>query len=283
MLIFEKAYLRPHNKPIVISHLEKIVIIPTYNEKENIIQILEAIFQLGQGYHVLVIDDSSPDGTANIVRQLQQKYSGQLFLEERQGKLGLGTAYIHGFKWAVLHHYQFIFEMDADFSHNPKDLDRLYEACKYQGGDVAVGSRYVKGGGNVNWPRNRILLSRGGSVYTRLITWMPVQDPTAGFVCYRKEVLETINLDQIRFVGYAFQIEMKFAAWKLGFKIKEVPIIFEDRKFGVSKMNKGIVKEGILGVLNLRWQSLFKNYRNRVKNDTVAMRPFSQEAIAESK
>ncbi len=257
--------------------MEKIVIIPTYNEKENIAIILEAIFQLGQGYHVLVIDDSSPDGTAGIVRQLQLKYPGQLFLEERQGKLGLGTAYIHGFKWAVRNNYQFIFEMDADFSHNPKDLERLYEACKHQGGDVAVGSRYVRGGGNVNWPRNRILLSRGGSIYTRLITWMPVQDPTAGFVCYRKEVLETINLDQIRFVGYAFQIEMKFAAWKLGFKIKEVPIIFEDRKFGVSKMNKGIVKEGILGVLNLRWQSLFKNYRNRVKNDMVAMRPFSQE------
>src|ERR1700744_2007457 len=154
--------------------------------------------------------------------------------------------------------------MDADFSHNPKDLDRLYDACKYQGGDVAVGSRYVRGGGNVNWPRNRILLSRGGSIYTRLITWMPVQDPTAGFVCYKREVLETINLDQIRFVGYAFQIEMKFAAWKLGFKIKEVPIIFEDRKFGVSKMNKGIVKEGILGVLKLRWQSLFKNYKKKV-------------------
>ena len=263
--------------------MEKIVIIPTYNEKENITNILEAIMQLGQGYHILVIDDSSPDGTADIVRQIQIKYPGKLFLEERQGKLGLGTAYIHGFKWAVRNNYQFIFEMDADFSHNPKDLDRLYEACKYQGGDVAVGSRYVKGGGNVNWPRNRILLSRGGSIYTRLITWMPVQDPTAGFVCYRKDVLETINLDQIRFVGYAFQIEMKFAAWKLGFKIKEVPIIFEDRKFGVSKMNKGIVKEGILGVLNLRWHSLFKNYRNRVKNDTVAMRPFSQEAIAESK
>jgi dolichol-phosphate mannosyltransferase len=263
--------------------LEKIVIIPTYNEKENIATILEAIFQLGQGYHVLVIDDGSPDGTAGIVRQLQMRYPGQLFLEERQGKLGLGTAYIHGFKWAVRNNYHFIFEMDADFSHNPKDLERLYEACKYQGGDVAVGSRYVKGGGNVNWPRNRILLSRGGSIYTRMITWMPVQDPTAGFVCYRKVVLETINLDQIRFVGYAFQIEMKFAAWKLGFKIKEVPIIFEDRKFGVSKMNKGIVKEGILGVLNLRWQSLFKNYRNRVKNDAVGMRPFSQEATAASK
>ena len=263
--------------------MEKIVIIPTYNEKENIANIVETIFLLNQGFHVLVIDDSSPDGTAGIVRQLQQKYPKQLFLEVRQGKLGLGTAYIHGFKWAVRNNYQFIFEMDADFSHNPKDLERLYEACKFQGADVAVGSRYVKGGGNVNWPRDRILLSRGGSIYTRLITWMPVQDPTAGFVCYRKKVLETINLDQIRCVGYAFQIEMKFAAWKLGFTIKEVPIIFEDRKYGVSKMNKGIVKEGILGVLNLRWQSLFKNYRNRVKNEESPLRSFSQEAMAESK
>jgi dolichol-phosphate mannosyltransferase len=264
--------------------LEKIVIIPTYNEKENITIILEAIFHLGQDFHVLVIDDGSPDGTAKIVRGLQSKYPQRLFLEERHGKLGLGTAYIHGFKWAVDKDYQFIFEMDADFSHNPKDLQRLYEACKYQGGDVAVGSRYVKGGGNVNWPRNRILLSKGGSFYTRLITWMPVKDPTAGFVCYRKEVLETINLDEIRFVGYAFQIEMKFAAWKLGFIIKEVAIIFEDRKYGVSKMNKGIVKEGILGVLNLRWQSLFKNYRNRLKkNDVLPMHSFSNEAIAESK
>jgi dolichol-phosphate mannosyltransferase len=263
--------------------LEKIVIIPTYNEKENITIILEAIFQLDQDFHVLVIDDSSPDGTAQIVRDLQSRHDGRLFLEERQGKQGLGTAYIHGFKWAVRNNYLFIFEMDADFSHNPKDLQRLYEACKYQGADVAVGSRYVKGGGNVNWPRERILLSKGGSIYTRLITWMPVRDPTAGFVCYRKHVLETINLDQIRFVGYAFQIEMKFAAWKLGFIIREVAIIFEDRKFGISKMNKGIVKEGILGVLNLRWQSLFKNYRNRVKNDVMPMRSFSNEAIAESK
>ncbi|MDP4149050.1 MAG: polyprenol monophosphomannose synthase [Bacteroidota bacterium] len=264
--------------------MEKIVIIPTYNENENITIILEAIFQLGQNFHVLVIDDSSPDGTAQIVRELQAKYPSCLFLEERKGKLGLGTAYIHGFKWAVRKDYQFIFEMDADFSHNPKDLQRLYDACKYGGADVAVGSRYVKGGGNVNWPRNRILLSRGGSIYTRLITWMPVQDPTAGFVCYRKEVLETINLDEIRFVGYAFQIEMKFASWKLGFVIKEVPIIFEDRKHGMSKMNKGIVKEGILGVLNLRWHSLFKNYRNRVKkNDVMPLHSFSNEAIAESK
>ncbi len=269
---------------IIYCQLEKIVIIPTYNEKENINNILQAIFDLKQGFHVLVIDDSSPDGTALIVKELQKQYPGQLFLEERAGKQGLGTAYIHGFKWAVREGYAFIFEMDADFSHNPKDLQRLYEACKYQGGDVAVGSRYVKGGGNVNWPRDRVLLSRGGSLYTRLITWMPVKDPTAGFVCYKKEVLETINLDQIRFVGYAFQIEMKFASWKLGFKIKEVPIIFEDRKFGVSKMNKGIVKEGILGVLNLRWQSLFKNYRRRVKNDAVmAMPSFSKKAVAEGK
>lgn len=252
--------------------MEKIAVIPTYNEKDNIANIIESIFLLKQGYHILVIDDSSPDGTAQIVTELQAKYPEELFLEIRKGKLGLGTAYIHGFKWAVDRGYRYIFEMDADFSHNPNDLDRLYEACKYKGADVAVGSRYVEGGGNVNWPWDRVLLSKGGSFYTRLITWMPVKDPTAGFVCYTKEVLETINLDEIRFVGYAFQIEMKFAAWKLGFRIKEVPIIFEDRKYGVSKMNKGIVKEGILGVLNLRWHALFKNYRKRVKNTEVQSR-----------
>lgn len=246
--------------------MEKIVIIPTYNEKENIANILKAIFALHQDYHILVIDDSSPDGTARIVREMQSTYPGKLFIEERKGKLGLGTAYIHGFKWAVARDYKFIFEMDADFSHNPQDLERLYDACKHAGADLAVGSRYVKGGGNVNWPWDRVLLSKGGSLYTRIITWMPVKDPTAGFVCYKKEVLESINLDHIRFVGYAFQIEMKFAAWKLGFRIKEVPIIFADRKFGSSKMNKGIVKEGILGVLNLRWHSLFKDYRNKLKN-----------------
>ncbi|HYJ39019.1 MAG TPA: polyprenol monophosphomannose synthase [Chitinophagaceae bacterium] len=246
--------------------MEKIVIIPTYNEEENIANIVRAVFSLRQHYHVLVIDDSSPDDTARIVRDLQNDFPGQLFLEERKGKLGLGTAYIHGFKWALQKEYRFIFEMDADFSHNPQDLERLYETCKFQNADVAVGSRYVKGGGNVNWPWDRIFLSKGGSYYTRMITWMPVKDPTAGFVCYKKEVLETINLDQIRFVGYAFQIEMKFAAWKLGFRIKEVPIIFADRKYGSSKMNKGIVKEGVLGVLNLRWLSLFKDYRNRVKS-----------------
>ncbi len=253
--------------------MEKLVIIPTFNENENISNILHAIFNLHEGFHVLVIDDSSPDGTAEIVRSLQPKFPEQLFLEERKGKLGLGTAYIHGFKWAVAKNYAFVFEMDADFSHNPADLPRLYHACKYDGAGVAIGSRYVKGGGVVNWPSNRIALSKGASLYTRMITWMPVKDPTAGFMCYRKEVLETINLDQIRFVGYAFQIEMKFAAWKLGFKLKEVPIIFKDRTFGASKMNKGIVKEGILGVLKLRWQSLFKNYRRRVKNIQSAKSP----------
>ncbi len=265
--------------------MEKIVIIPTYNEKENITNILHAIFNLNDGFHVLVIDDGSPDGTAQIVKELIPKFSDKLFIEERTGKLGLGTAYIHGFKWAMQRDYQFIFEIDADFSHNPNDLPRLYNACKNEGADVAVGSRYTKGGGVVNWPSNRIALSKGASLYTRIITWMPVKDPTAGFVCYKKEVLETINLDEIRFVGYAFQIEMKFAAWKLGFKIKEVPIIFQDRTYGVSKMNKGIVKEGILGVLKLRWNSMFKNYRRRVKKTETenAVAAAKKDVLAESK
>ena len=253
--------------------MEKLVVIPTYNEKENIANILHAIFNLNEGYHVLVIDDGSPDGTAQIVYDLKTKFRGKLFIEERKGKLGLGTAYIHGFKWAIANDYQFIFEMDADFSHNPNDLTRLYNACKYEGADLAAGSRYVKGGGVVNWPQNRIALSKGASLYTRMITWMPVKDPTAGFMCYKKEVLETINLDEIHFVGYAFQIEMKFAAWKLGFKLKEVPIIFQDRTYGTSKMNKSIVKEGILGVLKLRWHSLFTNYRKRVKNTEPDISP----------
>ena len=255
--------------------MEKLIILPTYNEKENIEQILAAIYALRQNFHVLVIDDGSPDGTAQIVRSLFSKYPGQLFLEERKGKLGLGTAYIHGFKWALAKGYQFIFEIDADFSHNPSDLPRLYNACKKEGSDVAVGSRYVKEGGIVNWPWDRIALSKGASLYTRMITWMPVKDPTAGFVCYKKEVLEAINLDAIRFVGYAFQIEMKFAAWKLGFKIKEVPIIFQDRTQGTSKMNKGIIKEGVLGVLKLRWLSLFKNYRKKVRNNGSEISPLS--------
>ncbi|UEG51327.1 polyprenol monophosphomannose synthase [Ferruginibacter lapsinanis] len=245
--------------------MEKLVIIPTYNEKENIESIISAVMNLQQGFHVLIIDDGSPDGTANIVKSLFNNYPGTLFLEERKGKLGLGTAYIHGFKWALAREYQYIFEMDADFSHNPADLPRLYEACK-NGAGVAVGSRYVKGGNVKNWPANRIALSKGASLYTRIITWMPVKDPTAGFVCYSREFLETLNFSSINFVGYAFQIEMKFAAWKLGFKITEVPITFIDRKLGDSKMNKGIIKEGVLGVIKLRWLSLFKNYRKKVAN-----------------
>lgn len=258
---------------------EKIVVIPTYNEKENVSAILHSIFDLQQDFHVIVIDDGSPDGTAQIVKDLQLKFPGQLFIEERRGKQGLGTAYIHGFKWAIARGYLYVFEMDADFSHNPNDLPRLYDACKNGGADVAIGSRYVKGGGVVNWPSDRKALSKGGSLYTRMITWMPIKDPTAGFMCYKKEVLETINLDQIVFVGYAFQIEMKFAAWKLHFKLKEVPIIFQDRTQGTSKMNKGIIKEGVLGVLKLRWLSLFKNYRRRVKNTDDTINTLQQNKI----
>ncbi len=265
--------------------MEKVVIIPTYNEKENIAAIIAAVIDLNNNFHVLIIDDGSPDGTASIVKSLFPRYPGQLFMEERRGKLGLGTAYIHGFKWALERGYKFIFEMDADFSHNPADLNRLYDAC-YAGADMAIGSRYVKSGAVENWPANRIALSKGASLYTRMITWMPIKDPTAGFVCYKREVLETINLDAITFTGYAFQIEMKFAAWKLGFKIQEVPITFKDRKLGASKMNKGIVKEGILGVLRLRWESIFKNYRRRVSNpeaisSTVSV--FQQDVLIQGK
>jgi dolichol-phosphate mannosyltransferase len=263
--------------------LEKLVIIPTYNEKENIEAIIAAVINLQQQYHVLIIDDNSPDGTANIVKSLFTKYPNQLFLEERMGKQGLGTAYIHGFKWAIANGYNYVFEMDADFSHNPKDLENLYKACK-AGAGVAVGSRYVKGGAVENWPTNRIALSKGASLYTRIITWMPIKDPTAGFVCYKKEVLEAINFDSINFVGYAFQIEMKFAAWKLGFKIAEVPITFKDRTLGASKMNKGIVKEGILGVLELRWQSLFKSYRKKLSSPTFGNTTYQQaEVLLEGK
>lgn len=264
--------------------MSKVVIIPTYNERENITAIIRAIFGLGQGYHVLVIDDGSPDGTASLVKELQLEFAGQLFLEERVGKSGLGTAYIHGFRWCLAKGYSYIFEMDADFSHNPNDLERLYTACASGQADVAIGSRYVRGGGTINWPWSRILISRGGSLYTRLITWIPVKDTTAGFICYRREVLEAINLDNISFLGYAFQIEMKFASWKLGFKIREVPIVFEDRKYGVSKMHKGIIREGILGVLRLRWNSLFKDYRKRVKNSAGLFPSVNRsEALANSK
>ena len=246
--------------------MEKLLIIPTYNERENVALLLKTVFELQEGFHVLIIDDGSPDGTAEIVKNLFATYPGKLFLEERVGKHALGTAYVHGFKWALDRGYRFIFKMDCDFSHDPKELDKLYRACKTGGADVAVGSRYVKGGKVENWPVLRVLISKGASVYTRLLTFMPIKDPTAGFVCYRNSVLEAINFDEISFVGYAFQIEMKFASWKLGFKIKEVPITFKDRTHGVSKMNKGIVKEGIFGVLELKWMSMFKNYRKRVKN-----------------
>ncbi len=255
--------------------LEKLVIIPTYNERENITAIVKAVMDLDQDFHVLIIDDGSPDGTAGIVQQMQTQYPDTLFLEQRKGKLGLGTAYIFGFRWALARGYRYIFEMDADFSHNPLDLPRLYEACLSGKGDVAVGSRYVKGGHIENWPWDRLFLSRGASIYTRMVTWMPVNDSTAGFVCYKREVLATINFDEINFVGYAFQIEMKFAAWKLGFKIVEVPITFKDRRFGTSKMNRNIVKEGILGVMKIQWQSLFKNYRLRVKNTAETIHSFS--------
>lgn len=239
--------------------MDKIVIIPTYNEKENIASIIQAVMELPSDFHVLIIDDGSPDGTASIVKSLTATYQNRLFIEERTGKLGLGTAYIHGFKWCLQRGYEYIFEMDADFSHNPKDLMRLLEACK-KGAGVAIGSRYVKGGAVKNWPANRILLSKGASLYTRIITGMPVMDPTAGFVCYTRKVLETINLNNIQFIGYAFQIEMKFTSWKLGFHIEEVPITFIDRKLGASKMHKGIIQEGVFGVLQLKWKSLKRDY-----------------------
>jgi dolichol-phosphate mannosyltransferase len=232
--------------------VKKIVLIPTYNEKENIESIITTVLAFETNYHVLVIDDGSPDGTAQIVLGIKQNFPDRVFIEQRAGKLGLGTAYIHGFKWALEQGYDYIIEMDADFSHNPKDLDRLCAACD-AGADVAVGSRYVKGGATENWPLDRKIYSQGGSAYTRIITGMPVKDPTAGFVCYKSKVLAAMNLDEIKFIGYAFQIEMKFAAWRLGFKITEVPIIFIDRKIGVSKMSGGIIKEAILGVLNMQW------------------------------
>ncbi|MCW3123215.1 MAG: dolichyl-phosphate beta-D-mannosyltransferase [Flavipsychrobacter sp.] len=231
--------------------MDKLVIIPTYNEKENIEKIVRKVFSLSGGFHVLIVDDGSPDGTANIIKGLQKEYADKLFIKERKGKLGLGTAYIAGFKWALEKGYGFIFEMDADFSHDPEDLIRLYDACN-NGADLAVGSRYTKGGKVVNWPWDRIFISKGGAMYTKMITWMPVNDPTAGFICYTSKVLSRIPLDKVHFIGYAFQIEMKYRAWKLGFKIKEVPITFKDRKEGVSKMSSGIVKEAMYGVWKMR-------------------------------
>lgn len=237
--------------------MKKLVIIPTYKEKENIRLIIDAIINLGKHYHILIIDDNSPDGTADVVQSMQQLHPNELFLIERAGKLGLGTAYITGFEWALAKGYAYIFEMDADFSHDPNDLERLYDACHADGADMAVGSRYVSGGQIENWPLSRKFISRAGAIYSKLITWLPVNDATAGFVCYSRKVLSTMDLKSIRFIGYAFQIEMKFTAWKLGFKIKEVPITFRDRKFGASKMSKGIIKEGIVGVLSMQMQYLF--------------------------
>jgi dolichol-phosphate mannosyltransferase len=237
---------------------DKLVIIPTYKEKENMGAMIDAIMGLEGHFHLLVIDDGSPDGTADIVRDKQEVYGARIFLIEREKKLGLGTAYIYGFKWGLERDYQYLFEMDADFSHPPKDLLRLLEACDSGGADVAVGSRYVEGGGVVNWPKNRLMLSKGASLYTRMVTGMPVMDPTAGFVCYRRQVLETIDLDKVRFVGYAFQIGMKFLAYRAGFVIKEVPIHFVERQFGVSKMHIGIIREAIIGVLRLRLSSVFR-------------------------
>lgn len=241
--------------------VDSVVIIPTYNEKENIENIIRTVRSLAQPFHILIIDDGSPDGTADIVRRLQKEdYPDSLFLLERQGKQGLGTAYIFGFKWALQHGYEYIFEMDADFSHNPEDLPRLYEACTTGGADVAIGSRYIKGVNVVNWPLGRVLMSYGASIYVRFITGMNIKDTTAGFKCYRREVLETIGLDSIHFKGYAFQVEMKFTTYKCGFRLVEVPIIFVNRVLGESKMDSSIFGEALFGVLRLKINSLFRKY-----------------------
>ncbi|MFZ4571144.1 MAG: polyprenol monophosphomannose synthase [Bacteroidales bacterium] len=242
---------------------DSLVIIPTYNEKENIERIIRTVFSLPKEFHVLIIEDNSPDGTAQIVSRLLIEFPGKLFMEQRKGKLGLGTAYIHGFHWAIDRKYDFIFEMDADFSHNPEDLLRLYDAAKNQGADMVIGSRYVTGVNVVNWPIGRVLMSYYASAYVRLVTRMKIWDTTAGFKCYTRPVLEAIDFDNVHFTGYAFQIEMKFLAWKLGFKIVEVPIIFTDRTLGESKMSKGIFKEAVFGVITLRFKSLFKKYRRK--------------------
>ena len=241
-----------------------LVIIPTYNEKENIARIVRKVFSLPKEFNILIVEDNSPDGTADIVKSLIPEFPGRLFIEERKGKLGLGTAYIHGFKWALKNGYPFIFEMDADFSHNPDDLIRLYDAAKNHGGDMVIGSRYIVGVNVVNWPMGRVLMSYGASVYVRFVTRMKIMDTTAGFKCYTRKVLETIDLDKVRFTGYAFQIEMKYTAWKLGFKIVEVPIIFTDRTMGESKMSKGIFKEAVLGVISLRWRGILKRIKPRM-------------------
>lgn len=237
---------------------KSLIIIPTYNERDNVNAIIDAILNLDDDFNLLIVDDNSPDGTANIVRGLQNRYQGRLHLESRKGKLGLGTAYIFGFKWALKRDYNFIFEMDADFSHDPNDLPKLLKACSEDNADLAIGSRYSNGVNVVNWPMSRVLLSYFASKYVRLITRMPIHDTTAGFKCYRRSVLEAIDFHKIRFTGYAFQIEMKFRSWKQGFKLKEVPVIFTDRKLGESKMSSGIIREAVFGVILLKIISFFK-------------------------
>ncbi|HEY4325755.1 MAG TPA: polyprenol monophosphomannose synthase [Mucilaginibacter sp.] len=238
---------------------DSVVIIPTYNEKENIERMIRKVFSLPHDFHLLIIDDGSPDGTQNIVKQLQEEFPERLFLEERAGKQGLGTAYIHGFKWTIARNYDYIFEMDADFSHNPDDLLRLRQACM-EGGDAAIGSRYVKGVNVVNWPMSRVLMSYFASAYVRFITRINIRDATAGFMCYKRKVLETVNLDKIKFVGYAFQIEMKYTTVKHGFNLVEIPIIFTDRTLGTSKMSTSIFREAFFGVIQMRINSIFRKY-----------------------
>lgn len=239
---------------------DSLVIIPTFNEKENIQDLILEILSLEMDFHILVVDDNSPDGTAQIVKNLQETNGDRLFLLERNEKKGLGTAYLTGFKYALSKHYNYIFEMDADFSHNPKDLISLRNACENDGADLAIGSRYIKGVNVVNWPMGRVLMSYMASAYVRLITGLPIADATAGFKCYKRAVLETIDLDKVKFVGYAFQIEMKFRVWKHGFRLKEIPIIFINRTKGTSKMSTGIFKEAFLGVIQMKFSSLFSNY-----------------------
>ncbi len=239
---------------------DSIVIIPTYNEKENIAKIIRYVFNLEKDFHILVVEDNSPDGTADIVKSLMREFPERLFIAERKGKLGLGTAYIHGFKWALTQGYEYIFEMDADFSHNPDDLIRLYKACAEEGADMSVGSRYVTGVNVVNWPMGRVLMSYYASAYVRFITGLSIRDTTAGFACYKRNTLATMDLDDIRFTGYAFQIEMKYTAIKLGFNVKEVPIIFTDRTMGESKMNKNIFTEAVFGVIRLRFKKIRRKH-----------------------
>jgi len=240
---------------------DSVVIIPTYNEKENIERMIRTVFGLEHPFHLLIIDDNSPDGTADIIKRLMPEYDGRLHLLQREGKLGLGTAYITGFHWAIEHGYNYVFEMDADFSHDPKDLLRLYDAAANKGADVAIGSRYITGINVINWPLGRVLMSYFASVYVRTVTRMPVMDTTAGFKCYRREVLETIRLDKVRMKGYGFQIEMKFTAWKFGFNIVEVPIIFTERQEGSSKMSGGIFGEAFFGVMKMKMRSWFRSYK----------------------